>query len=378
MSSRSNKGVHKNKPTLGFFALRKFREKLKKRQLQILSESNERLIKNEKIDAEQLASLNSVLDNVQSRIFSYVFWRILIIVLLSGILLNLIHVNESNIDLECNLNSLRFYTSKEIHLSDRYDNKITTPNFLKLQNKWSIIHELFPTQYEDLLIQNIANNSSIELNDFTIPAGSYVTIFYNQAGELEIKSELTDTTLQTELSLSCDSALLFTNLSTPLDSISHLDAKSLSGYKYSKIIISDPELSMKRVSMDSVFFLQYKTTEDFVQKQYSSILQGQLKFTEFTDRHYSLNQDDTLAVDFARPIYAQLEIENNTIRFHAQGQASKILAGAPLNKGAESLDLSPSYFNYLDSTVSSEWKNLFLTLVLSIVTFLFIRQRKDI
>ncbi len=326
---------------------------------------------------EHLVRLNPILDSVQSRIFSYIFWRIFFCIIIVSIFLIVWHVEKSDLLLKCDVNSIRFYTSKEIRLSSKYD-KIEVGNFIKLSKKWSIIQDLFPEDCEDLLLQNSAEVSPMEIRNLTIPAGSFVTMSYNQSGELEIKSDFRDTTLQTDLVITADSALLYKNLNIPLESRFDINANSGTGYRFSKIVISEPDISLTRVMMDSIFLMQYRTMEGGAPNRRSSILDGEVSFTEYSNRRYSLNEGDTLAVEFDQPVYANLEIINNRIQINTQGVAKKILAGKSFGNEADDLDLTPTFFNYLDSSIASEWKNLFLTLILSIVTFLFIRQRKDL
>jgi hypothetical protein len=377
MTSRSKRKVRKQESYLGFCELWVFRKRLKKKQDEILAQNNERIRIGQQLNDEHLVVLNPILDTVQSRIFSYVFWRILILILFGSIFLLVRHVEESNIMLKCNVNSIRFYTSKEIQLSSKYD-RIEVGNFIKLSKKWSVIQDLFPEEYEDLLLQNRAIISPIQIRNLTIPAGSYVTMHYNQSGELEIKSEFRDTTSQTDLVLTADSTLLYKNLTIPLESRFDINANSGLGYRFSKVVMSEPDISLHQVVMDSIFLVQYRTMDGGASYRSPSILDGEVNFTEYSNRRYTLNEGDTLAVEFDQPIYVNLQINNNKIQINTQVVAKSVLAGKSFGNEIDDLDLTPTKFEYCDSSMTSEWKNLVLTLILSIVTFLFIRQRKDL
>ncbi len=355
-----------------YFSLRRKQSYL----LKILS------IKDRKRDTPELAelrALESVLQPVQAKLFTYVFITLLSALIIAGFILNFIHASKSPVFLDVHCESIEFDTPLVIELSNKLNASMYAKGSINLSDDWQVDFGLSSLYQSPLSIDCKDVEDQIEIEHIHIPANSHITVRRQNNNHLLI-IEPRDTIDPIEISFYTDSAFSSFDNSDQIFQERLIHAKSLGSNEEYTLEFSEPTLRWFNFQANHFSYLQQRQSviKGGEERTTTSITKAGIYFEEIHQDTIKINYHDTLDVQFVHPTINQMEISSNMIHIQSRGITNHILGGSMHEQNRSELDLRPSIWVQVIETTAPEIKNFILAILLSVFGFVFIRQRKNI
>lgn len=338
-------------------------------------------VKTQRRDTPELAELNAleiVLQAIQAKVFSFFFISFLILLMILGLVLNVIPKLENRVNLDVTCESIEFDTPIALDLSDGLNASMNIGGSVFLHENWDVDFGLSTHYDSPLTLECVNKDRVIQIEQMHIPANSHVSIRRKNGSQL-IAIEQMDSLDRITIGFQTDSAIIQFSNTTEFYQETLVNATSSGSGKIFTFELLESDFRWFNFTADNFSFINIqepviKGGEDVIT---SSIIKMDLCYTELNQDTIKLNYHDALEVNFTHPTMNQMALGSGVVKLQAAGVTDRVMGGR-IQESGRITDFRPSYWLWLNNTTPPEVKSFVLTVVFSLIAFLFIRQRKNI